>query len=60
MVRVMNSFGVMVRVTVRVGIWMYVKPFFRLQNHNNQSHVKIWASELVRATKVINNVLIGG
>ena len=25
MVRVMNSFGVMVKV--RVGIWMYVKPF---------------------------------
>ena len=46
-VRVLNSFGVTVRV--RVGIRIYVKPFVRLKNHKNQSHVKLWASELVRA-----------
>ena len=52
MVRVMNSFGVRVRVRVRVGIRVYViNRFVRLQNHKNQSHVKFWASELVRAKK---------
>ena len=37
MIRVTDSFGVM--VTVRVGIRVYVKLFFRLQNHKSQSHV---------------------
>ena len=46
-VRVVDSFGVMVRV--RVGIRVYVKRIIRLQNHRNQSHVVIFgASELVR------------
>ena len=48
-VMIMNSFGVVVRV-YRVGIMVYVKLFVRLQNHKKQSHVKIWASDLVRAT----------
>ena len=41
-------------VRVRVGIRVYVKlnRFVRLQNHKNQSHVKFWASELVRALLV--------
>ena len=50
MVRVMNSFGVIVRV--RVGIRVYViNRFVRLQNHKNLSHVKFWASGLVKALK---------
>ena len=41
-VRVMDSFWVIVTVRIRVGIRVYVKPFFRLQNHKNQSHVTIF------------------
>ena len=32
MVRVLDSFGVMVRVRVRVGIRVYVKPFCSAEN----------------------------
>ena len=46
MVRVMNSFGVMVRVGIRV----YVKPFCSAAKpYKNQSQVKFWASKSAKA-----------
>ena len=55
-VRIMNSFGVMVRV--RVGIMVYVKPFCLAANHKNQSHVKFWASELIEPAKGDNSCVV--
>ena len=40
MVRVMDSFGVMVRI--RVGIGVNVKPFCSAANYKNQSNVIIF------------------
>ena len=45
MVRVVNSFGVMVRV--RVEIRVYVKPFCSAEKPKKRDN--FWASELVRA-----------
>ena len=47
-VRLMDSFGVMVRPRVMVGIKVYVKPFCSAANPEKpKSHDHFWASELV-------------